>query len=634
MTKKGFGFFLLMIFILCPVIVLAQNTKKQVSSAAELPHFVYNAPEKLIDLVMDQSAYKAFAALVRADLEGVLRGYEIKDEATLKKIHRTLVYLDLQEGKLDSALERIGFIRELESKPELKLYPPDLFEIEAIANARKQSGAGEGPNYREAFRRNLTEKFNRLPVSFYERIKLSKTAADFLDDKLLQYIIESDVAPQAKKNGNKLSQEMASQLIEAQTWAQFFVPLANELRQAADAYLAGHTAPEKVNVWASRVVTLTDKQKLAPVVVAVWDTGVDPTVFPNLMFVNRREKANGRDNDGNGFAGDIYGVGFDEYGKFAPGPLFAPNDADLKQFPDWIKERRISQQFGAGVETDETRALKLKIQSLTPEQGIEQGRLFNIFSTYNHGTAVAGVAVAGNPAARILNARLTWRDRSGQPDSVAEDAERMGKIAANIGTFVNYFKKHDVRVVNMSWSMSRGGIAENLAKTKPTMTAQERKIEADKSFTIIKNALVKAFRSAPEILFVCSAGNTGSDAGFNEAIPSSLEMPNLITVGAVDVSGAATPFTSFGKTVRLYAQGVDVESVNPGGEKLKFLGTSFAAPQMANLAAKLFALEPKLAVAEVVKLIQEGADTSEADSRLKLINPKRSVELLLARGPR
>ncbi|HEX8564848.1 MAG TPA: S8 family serine peptidase [Pyrinomonadaceae bacterium] len=629
MTRKQFGFFLSVIFILCQSFVWAQNPKKPVTNAAELPRFVYDSPEKLIDLVNNDAAYRAFAAKVRGDLEGVLRDYEIKDETTLKQIYKTLVHLDLQDGKFDSVIERIGLIRQIESKPDLKLYPPDIFEIEAIARAQKQSGAGSGENYRQAFQQILTEMLNRLPVSFYEKVKLSKTTADFLDDKLVPYIIESDVAPQAKKNGNKLSSELASKVIEAQMLGRFFVPLANEMRQSADAYLATHKAPEKVNVWTSRAVTLMDKQKLTPVVVAIWDTGVDPTVFPNQMFVNRKEKSNGKDNDGNGFESDIYGIGFDEKGKFTSAPLFAPFEADLKQFPEWIKERRVAEQFGAGVETDETRAFKLKIQSQTAEQGIEQGRLSNVFSTYNHGTAVAGVAIAGNPVARILNARLTWRDQSGQPDSVAEDTARMGRFAANVKAFVDYFKKHNVRVVNMSWSLSRAGIDENLAKTKPMLTSQERKIEADKSFTIIKNALVEAFRSAPEILFVCSAGNTGSDAGFNEGIPSSLELPNLITVGAVDASGAAAAFTNFGKTVKFYAQGVYVESVNPGGEKLKFGGTSFAAPQMANLAAKLFALNPKLTVAEVVKLIQDGADTSETDNRLKLINPKRSAELLV-----
>jgi subtilisin family serine protease len=621
--------FLCLCFI--PALALAQTPKTSVTSAAELPRFVYDAPEKLLDLLNDDAAYRTFAAKVRADLESVLRDYEIKDEATLKQIYKTLVYLDLQDGKSDSVLERINLIRNLESKPELKLYPLNLFEIEAIAKAQKQSGAVSGTSYRHAFRQNLTGMFNQLPASFYEKIKLAKTSADFLDDKLVPFIIESDIAPKVNKNGNKLSGELASQVIEAQMLGRFFVPLADEMRLAADDYFATHKAPEKVNVWTNRTVTLTGKQNLTPVVVAVWDTGVDPAVFPNQMFVNRRERANGKDNDDNGFAADIYGIGFDEKGKFTSASLFAPIEADLKQFPEWIKERCVSQQLIAGIDNEETRALKLKWQSETTEQSVEQRRLSDVFSTYNHGTAVAGVVVAGNPATRILNARTTWRDKSGQPDSVAENEEWARSFAANTKAFADYFKKHNVRVVNMSWSMSRTGIEENLEKTKPTMTPQERKIEADKSFTIIKNALVEAVRSAPEILFICSAGNTGSDAGFNEAIPSSLEMQNLITVGAVDESGAAANFTSFGKTVTLYAQGVNVEAPNPGGEKLKFGGTSFAAPQAANLAAKLFALNPKLTVGQVIQLIRDGADVGSSDDRLKLINPKRSIELLTAR---
>ncbi|HEY9405344.1 MAG TPA: S8 family serine peptidase, partial [Pyrinomonadaceae bacterium] len=104
-----------------------------------------------------------------------------------------------------------------------------------------------------------------------------------------------------------------------------------------------------------------------------------------------------------------------------------------------------------------------------------------------------------------------------------------------------------------------------------------------------------------------------------------------LAIGAVDERGAAASFTSFGKNILLYAQGVNVPALIPGGGNLMFGGTSAAAPQTSNLAAKLFALKPKLTVAEVIKLIQNGADASESDNRLMLINPKRSVELLTAR---
>jgi subtilisin family serine protease len=75
------------------------------------------------------------------------------------------------------------------------------------------------------------------------------------------------------------------------------------------------------------------------------------------------------------------------------------------------------------------------------------------------------------------------------------------------------------------------------------------------------------------------------------------------------------------------ADGYDVESYVPGGAKLKLSGTSMASPNVTNLAAKLFALDPSLTPAQVVELIRQGATASE-DGRHHLIDPTRSIELL------
>jgi subtilisin family serine protease len=55
-----------------------------------------------------------------------------------------------------------------------------------------------------------------------------------------------------------------------------------------------------------------------------------------------------------------------------------------------------------------------------------------------------------------------------------------------------------------------------------------------------------------------------------------------------------------------------------------------ASPNVVNLAAKLFALDPSLTPAAVIELIKEGATSSE-DGRRHLIDEQRSAALLQAR---
>jgi subtilisin family serine protease len=105
-------------------------------------------------------------------------------------------------------------------------------------------------------------------------------------------------------------------------------------------------------------------------------------------------------------------------------------------------------------------------------------------------------------------------------------------------------------------------------------------------------------------------------------IPSGLKVPNMLTVGAIDSSGKPTSFTTFGKGVTLYANGFEVNSYIPGGEKLKFNGTSMASPNAANLAVKILNVNPKLTPAQVVAIMNEGADPLAGYEGRKIINPQ------------
>ena len=200
-------------------------------------------------------------------------------------------------------------------------------------------------------------------------------------------------------------------------------------------------------------------------------------------------------------------------------------------------------------------------------------------------------------------------------------------MAANFKLIGEFCAQHKVRVVNLSWGDQPSEFEEWLSKTKTNQTAEERKQEALALFAIWKQAIVDAMQAAPGTLFVAAAGNSDSDAGFLEDVPASLELPNLITVGATNQAGDATSFTSYGKTVVVFASGYHVESFIPGGKKVRLSGTSMAAPQVTNLAGKLFAVDPALTPEKAKELILAGSTLSD-DGKRKLIDEKKTLELV------
>ncbi len=628
--KKSIGIYLAVFLVLCPALVWAQNSKKKIVTAAELPSFTYSVPENAADLLTSDEAFAPFAAKVRADLEGVLRDYDIQDTATLKSIEETLMSLDFQQGKSDSALARMARVRQLEEKPEAKLYNRAAFVVEAIIKAKQKTGATEGTAFQTALREALTASLNRLPDTFSAKLIGEKAAFEILSEDFFLNAVKSQIAPMAKQSNNTLPGEIAYGLIDLRMLHRFIVPVRSDVIEALSAYIAAHK-PVNVNIWTARAVNLTNERKLTPVVVGIWDSGLDVKVFPKQLFVNRAEKPNGKDNDKNGFVADVNGIGFDLEEKRTADILRPLNESRAKEYLDFIKESQGFADLKAGIDNEATRALKMKMQSEKPDDFAKSANRNRFFAGYTHGTEVSGVAVEGNPAARILTARVTFRDENGKRDAFPFTEEFVRRNASNWKATIDYFKAHGVRVVNMSWKSDPQEITENLEKFKIGKDAAERRQIANQRFAILRNALYEAIKNAPEILFVTAAANDDSNSDFNEVIPASFDLPNLLTIGAVDASGAAANFTNFGKTVTLFANGVDVESVAPGGEREKVSGTSFAAPQVTNLAAKLFALNPKLSVAEAIKFIREGAEPSSSDKRLMLINAKRTVELLLSR---
>jgi subtilisin family serine protease len=392
---------------------------------------------------------------------------------------------------------------------------------------------------------------------------------------------------------------------------------------ALTAYVAANQKT-KFDIWAARAVDLSAEANLTPVIVGIWDSGVDMAVFPGQQWSNPAEQANGRDDDGNGYIDDVHGIAFDLEARPVPDLLLPLTAGQRASYPGMRNLTKGMLDVRASIESAEGGELKKVMADLKPEAVKAFIESLGFFGNYTHGTHVAGIAAAGNPAVRLLGARITFDHRMIPDVPSRAQAERE---AAAMRAVVKYFKQHGVRVVNMSWGGTPRSIEGAFEANGAGGTPEERKKTAREYFELSRVALTEAMREAPGILFVAAAGNSNSDANFDESIPSGIDLPNVLTVGAVDQAGEETSFSSFGKNVDVHANGFEVESTLPGGERMKYSGTSMAAPNVTNLAAKLLALNPALTIAQLTDLIQRGVERG-ADGRINPINPRKSVELL------
>ena len=327
---------------------------------------------------------------------------------------------------------------------------------------------------------------------------------------------------------------------------------------------------------------------------------------------------------------DPQGLAFDDQGGYSKSLLLPiPEDA-RKEYVAFLPTLKGFADQKTGVDTPEASAFRQKLAGMQPDQSRALFDRLKIYDPYVHGTHVAGIAVRGNPAARLVVFRFNDQlsDLPFAPTAVW--AKRLADDFREIG---EYCRTHHVRVVNMSWGDQPSEFERMLSKTGQGRDAAERKKLALELFEIWKAGIADAIKSAPGTVFICAAGNSNSNAGFNEDVPASLQLPNLIAVGAVNQAGDETSFTSYGDTVVVDADGYNVESYVPGGIRLKLSGTSMASPGVTNLAAKLFAVDPSLTADQAIALIKDGATASD-DGRRHLIDEKRSMALLKERARR
>lgn len=138
-----------------------------------------------------------------------------------------------------------------------------------------------------------------------------------------------------------------------------------------------------------------------------------------------------------------------------------------------------------------------------------------------------------------------------------------------------------------------------------------RVISASWGSTAYSKALEVAIRKAGEngILFVAAAGNASTNNDKAPHYPSNYDLPNVVSVAALDRNDNLASFSNYGaKTVHVAAPGREIMSTWLKGDYREASGTSMATPYVSGVAALVLAVEPDLSVEKLRERLFKSVD--------------------------
>ncbi len=138
-----------------------------------------------------------------------------------------------------------------------------------------------------------------------------------------------------------------------------------------------------------------------------------------------------------------------------------------------------------------------------------------------------------------------------------------------------------------------------------------RVISASWGSTQYSKPLEDAIRAAGEngILFVAAAGNSSTDNDRYKHYPSNYDLPNVISVAALDRNDSLASFSNYGaKSVHVAAPGREIVSTWLGDAYREASGTSMATPYVSGIAALIIANEPNITIEKLKDRIIKSVD--------------------------
>lgn len=251
---------------------------------------------------------------------------------------------------------------------------------------------------------------------------------------------------------------------------------------------------------------------------------------------------------------------------------------------------------------------------------------------YTHKDLVENMWIRPNEVPQYMDSDLGVFDDlhgfDGTSDADPMDGNGHGTHCAGI---IGAEGDNDEGIAGVNWKvkimplkfLGRGGFgttkdaieAINYAVDRKQNGVNVRVISASWGSTMYSKALEDAIRAAGEqgILFVAAAGNASTDNDKRPHYPSNYDLPNVISVAALDRNDSLASFSNFGaKTVHIAAPGKDIVSSWLSNAYREASGTSMATPQVSGVAALVIAADPDISMEDLRERLLNSVDKIEA----------------------
>ena len=224
-----------------------------------------------------------------------------------------------------------------------------------------------------------------------------------------------------------------------------------------------------------------------------------------------------------------------------------------------------------------------------------------------HGTAVAGIIAASDePVTTAFS-------------GVAPDANILSVKVANAdqGSADNpHVGNSDTLAQGITDAVNDGASVLSISIVSPSTTKLQTAVQ---------------YAESRNVVVVAAGGNDFQGGPKGPFYPASY--PGVLSVGALDSTGALASFADPNTQESVTAPGVNVTSIEPEGYANNLVGTSFATPFVSGVAALVRSRYPTMSAAQVVARIEATADGPTASlTGNGMVNPLQAVQAVLPLG--